>query len=136
MDNGRDGWSEPFTLAHLMRLPKVDSFQLDAATLPSSIPAPPTGTQSFDLTGTNLEMIEKVGWDGAAGVDVPGLPTPILGKGQEQLLTVNLPQAPNPQAPLFIWLRGESSGRATTISQQNAARSAADTKNLVRSSNK
>jgi hypothetical protein len=136
IDNDRDGRSEPFTLAHLMRLPAVQSFQVDpAASTPAGL-QPPTGLQNYALTGTNLEMIEKVGWDGASGVDVPALPTPIPGKGQQQSLTVGLPEPPSPQAPLFIWLRGESSGRATTISLQNSGKPANDAKTSARFSNK
>ena len=132
IDNGRDGRSAPFTLAHLIRVPAVESFQLDAAAAGSQ---PPAGLQNYDLTGTNLEMIEKVGWDGTSGVDVPGLPTPIPGKGQQQSLTIGLPEPPNPQAPLVIWLRGESSGRATAISLQNAGKLGSDAKTSTRFAN-
>jgi len=67
------------------------------------------------LTGSNLEMIAKVGWDQNTGIDVQDLPVPIPGQGQQQSLSVPLPDPPNPRAPLFIWLRGESTGRLTTI---------------------
>jgi hypothetical protein len=64
----------------------------------------------------NLEMVEKVGWDAVIAQPVPGLPVPIQGQGQLQSLTVNLPDPPTPKATLFIWLRGETAARATTIS--------------------
>jgi hypothetical protein len=104
LDNASSGQSQPFQLAHIIRLPRIVSFQ--AATRPGI---------DYTLTGSNLEMIGKVGWDQSTGVDVPGLPVPIPGQGQQQSLTVNLPEPTNPRAPLFLWLRGESTGRATTI---------------------
>jgi len=71
--------------------------------------------QSYQLTGLNLEMIQKVGWDATTGTAVPGLPSPIPGQGQQQSLLINLPDPPNPKATLYIWLHGEPTGRATTI---------------------
>jgi hypothetical protein len=104
LDNASSGQSQPFPLAHIIRLPRIVSFQANAR--------PAT---DYLLTGSNLEMIAKVGWDANTGIDVPGLPVPIPGQGQQQSLTVNLPEAPGPHAPLFLWLRGESAGRVTTI---------------------
>ena len=104
LDNGNGGTSQPFRLAHIIRLPRVDSFQAAAK--------PMTG---YQLTGSNLEMIAKVGWDQNTGIDVQDLPVPIPGQGQQQSLSVSLPDPPNPRAPLFVWLRGESTGRLTTI---------------------
>jgi hypothetical protein len=104
LDNGNSGMSQPFQLARIIRLPRVASFQ--AAAKPST---------GYQLTGSNLEMIGKVGWDQNTGIDVPGLPVPIPGQGQQQSLDVSLPDPPNPRAPLFLWLRGESTGRLTTI---------------------
>lgn len=104
LDNASSGQSQPFQLAHIIRLPSVVLFQAEAR------PA-----VDYTLTGSNLEMIAKAGWDQNAGIDVPGLPVPIPGQGQQQSLTIHLPDPPNPRAPLFLWLRGESAGRATTI---------------------
>jgi hypothetical protein len=106
IDNGRDGKSQPFLLAHIIRLPQVDSLT------PSS--AAPNGPQSYTLTGQNLEMIEKTGWDEANGIDVTALPTPLPGPGQKQSLEVHLPPLPNFQALLYVWLRGDKQGRVTT----------------------
>jgi hypothetical protein len=104
LDNAGSGQSKPFQLAHIIRLPRIVSFQANAR--------PAT---DYTLTGSNLEMIAKVGWDPSSGIDVPGLPIPIPGEGQQQSLLINLPEPPNPRAPLFLWLRGESTGRATTV---------------------
>jgi hypothetical protein len=111
IDNGLGGKSQPAALAHIIRLPQVESFALAGGTTA----APPTGMRAYAFTGMNLEMIEKVGWDQTGGVDVPGLPTPIPGAGQKQSLSVNLPDPPKRQAPVYIWLRGDAQGRATTI---------------------
>jgi hypothetical protein len=112
IDNGQDGKSQPVELAHLRRLPSISSF--------TAIPAPaavsPDALHSYELRGMNLEMVEKVGWDSGMGQPVPGLPAPIQGQGQLQALMVSLPDPPNPKATLYIWLRGETAGRATTVS--------------------
>jgi len=108
IDNGRDGRSQPFVLAHLIRLPRI------ASVMPSAASAP-NGLHAFEITGDNLEMIGQLGWDQNIGVEVPGVPAAIPGQGQRQSLIVNLPDAPTPSAPLFLWLRGETSSRATTV---------------------
>jgi len=104
LDNASSGTSQPFRLARIIRLPRVDSF--------GPVDKPLAG---YQITGSNLEMIGKVGWDANRGIDVPGLPVPIPGQGQQQSLALNLPDPPNPSAPLFVWLRGENTGRLTTI---------------------
>ena len=108
IDNGRDGHSQPASLAHVVRLPQIDSFEL------GDQPAT-NGSRTYLLTGHDLEMISKVGWDKNNGVDVPSLPAPIPGEGQKQSLSISLPDPPSAQATLYIWLRGEKEGRATTI---------------------
>ncbi|MGI8962407.1 MAG: hypothetical protein ACR2IV_22150 [Bryobacteraceae bacterium] len=108
IDNGSDGKSEPFGLGKIIRLPQIDDFKL------SGEQAAP-GTHVGVFTGRNLEMIEKVGWDQANGVDVSGLPTPIPGQGQKQSLRVNLSNPPIAHAAVYVWLRGEKTGRLTTV---------------------
>jgi hypothetical protein len=108
IDNGRAGRSQPFTLAQIVRLPQIDSFTASADPAPS-------GLRAYTLTGRNLEMIEKTGWDQINGAEVPSLPAPIPGEGQKQSLSVNLPEQSGPPAELYLWLRGDAAGRATTI---------------------
>jgi hypothetical protein len=108
IDNGRGGLSRPFALAHIIRMPQIIVFQTGAE-------ATAGGVRNYTLTGTNLEMIAKVGWDQNNGIDVAGLPTPIPGQGQQQSLSVNLSEPPNPHAVLFIWLHNEKIGRATSV---------------------
>ena len=113
IDNGSGGKSEPLVLGNIVRLPQIDDFKLDDPRLNGKDGAP--GTHVGLLTGRNLEMIEKVGWDQTNGTDVAGLPSPIPGQGQKQSLRVNLPDPPTPHAAIYLWLRGEKSGRITTV---------------------
>jgi hypothetical protein len=53
---------------------------------------------------------------GMSGVAAPELPRPIAGEGAKQTLRIAMPwPSPSPKAPLFVWLRGETAGRATTV---------------------
>lgn len=108
IDNGRAGKSQPFVLAHIVRLPQIDAFAV-------STDAASKNMRAYVLTGRNLEMIEKAGWDQVTGLDVPGLPVPIPGEGQKQSLTIDLPDQSGPPANLYLWLRADTVGRATTL---------------------
>lgn len=108
IDNGREGKSQPFTLAQIIRIPQVETFAVSNGQLQN-------GERTYVLTGQNLEMIQQVGWDGDDGLEVAALPTPIPGQGQKQSLEVHLPDPPNAQCFLHVWLRGDKAGRATTV---------------------
>jgi hypothetical protein len=71
--------------------------------------------RQYQLTGENLEMIQKLGWEEENPVDVSNLPTPIPGPGLRQSLEINLPDAPNPEAVLRVWLREDKQGRESTL---------------------
>ncbi|MBV8571231.1 MAG: hypothetical protein JO319_11500 [Acidobacteriaceae bacterium] len=60
-------------------------------------------------------MIDKVGWYPAGGIESTGLPSALPGQGQEQSLTVNLPDPPAPHAILYVWLRGDMAARPTNL---------------------
>jgi hypothetical protein len=109
IDNGRGGSSQPFPLAHILRVPRIDSFTV------SQDPQPPNGVRMYQLTGQNLEMIEKLGWDESNPVQVSGLPAPLPGPGLQQSITVNLPDPPTSDVPLYLWLRGDKKGRVASI---------------------
>ena len=104
------GKSDPFTLGKVVRFPRIESFSM-------------TDEKSGDnfvgsLQGFDLETIEKTGWDAQNGVAVPELPRPIAGQGAKQSLRIAMPwPSPTPKAPLFIFLRGETQGRATKVTQ-------------------
>jgi hypothetical protein len=108
IDNGRDGISQPFTLAHILRMPQIDSLTVSAG-------QPQNGMRQYQLTGANLEMIQKLGWEQADQTDVSSLPTPLSGPGLRQSLDVTLPDPPNPEAVLLLWLRGDKQARESTI---------------------
>ena len=108
VSNGTTGRSAAFTLAHIIRLPEIESFE-------STAQVQNDAKRWYALSGRNLEMIERAGWDQLEGVPVSGLPTPIQGQGQRQALQISLPDPPPAHANLYVWLRGEKTASATTL---------------------
>jgi hypothetical protein len=108
VDNRSGSQSEPYVLAHIVRLPVIEKF---AAVGDVS----PDGKHVYSVTGRNLEMIEKAGWDQLTGQDVGELPIPVPGGGQRQTLRLRLPDPPNQTANLYLWIRGDRTGRSTTV---------------------
>jgi len=103
------GTSNPYTLGHVIRLPRITKFALTNSKFDISLYA------GF-LTGQDLQMIEKTGWDPAKGFPVQGIPTPVRGHSDEQTLKIEMPwPPPSPRAPVYVWLRGESQGRMTAM---------------------
>ena len=108
IDAGESGKSKPFDLGRVVRLPVIESFRLTDE---------PAGDGMYFgvLTGRDLELIGKTGWDAQDGQEVAGLPAPVAGGGDKQSLKVKLTwPSPAPHAPLYLWFRGEKEGRATT----------------------
>ncbi len=108
IDNHSKGSSKPFTLAHILRVPQIESFSLADA-------PPQNGARQYQLTGQNLELIEKLGWDELGGQEVSGLPVPMRGPGLKQSIQMQLPDPPSPDAVVYVWLRGDKQARKTTI---------------------
>jgi hypothetical protein len=103
------GSSDPTVLGRVIRLPRIEKFALTEEKLSPTIYA-------GNLTGIDLQIIEKTGWDAKTGYPVQGIPTPVPGSAQEQTLKVELPwPPPSPHAPIYVWLRGETAGRLTTV---------------------
>lgn len=101
------GPSEPFELGRVIRLPRIDKFEVTDRKVDEL-------GYLATLEGEELELIERVGWDAVSGLPVDELPVPVAG-GNKQSLRVTVPwPAPKPRAPLYVWLRGESEGRATS----------------------
>ncbi|MFL6414699.1 MAG: hypothetical protein ACJ74Y_03385 [Bryobacteraceae bacterium] len=115
IENGKDGRSTPFALVKLVRLPRIESITFASETQPAA----QAGLTGFYLEGRNLEMIARVGWDSAAPADINSLPTPIVGEGQRQRLSVPLPQPSDPSSTLTVWLRGDTEGRTTSVKYES-----------------
>lgn len=105
--NGPEGESEPYKLGKVVRLPKIDDFEL-------AEDGTSGGESRVNLTGERLETIEKTGWavDQAQPVDELPLPS---GTGSQQVLSFAMQPPRDPDATFYIWLRGESKPRATKI---------------------
>ncbi|MGE5205340.1 MAG: hypothetical protein ACM3PW_06975 [Chlamydiota bacterium] len=101
------GNSDPYSLGHVVLLPRIEKFTISGEKLAPSLYA---GT----LTGQDLELIDRTGWNSKHGYEAQGIPTPVPGAAGEQTLKIAVPwPPPSPQAPLYIWLRGEKESRAT-----------------------
>lgn len=108
IENKGSGLSQPYVLAHVVRLPDIEQFTPTADQTAD-------GRHAYDLTGRNLEMIERTGWDQLTGSEVSALPVPLAGPGRRQMLRVYLPDPPSANAPLYVWIRGDKNGRGTNI---------------------
>jgi hypothetical protein len=103
-----EGRSDPAPRGRVIRLPKVEQL-----TLANEKAGP--ATYAGMLKGCDLDIVEKVGWDAQNGVPVDSIPTPVAGDASRQALRVALPcPAPQPHAPLYVWLRDEAQGRRTS----------------------
>jgi hypothetical protein len=103
------GLSDPHPLGRVVRIPQLEEFDL-------------TNEKAGDtnyvgvLKGRNLDVVDKVGWNAQTGVPVDTIPTPVPGDTKEETLRVSVPwPAPAPHAPIYVWLRNEKDGRATTV---------------------
>jgi hypothetical protein len=108
IDNRETGLSAPYMLGRVVLVPRIDKFTLTEQKEDG-------GLYIGEVTGENLQEIEKTGWDGTKGYGVLGIPTPVAGSPREQVLKIALPwPPPSPQAPLYIWLEGENQARVTS----------------------
>jgi len=108
IDNGREGTSHPFTLARVVRLPKIEAI---AADLDERL----SGLHQYRVTGENLEMIQRAGWSEGDAVDVTSLPSPLPGPGLRQTLVLGMSDPPPTGATLFVWLRGDREPRRANV---------------------
>ncbi len=102
-----EGNSDPVTLGQVVRVPRIARFRLTDEK---------SGDAGFAgvLEGSDLEWIERVGWSADSGLRVTELPAAAPGGAQTLSITMPWP-APAPHAPLYLWLRGETEGRKTTV---------------------
>ena len=104
-----EGRSDRFVLGRVIRIPRLDKFTLTTEKIGDS-------SYAGILEGRDLDVIEKVGWEAEHGVPVELIPTPVPGDPSRQTVRIVLPwPAPGPHAPLFVWLRGEQTGRKTAV---------------------
>jgi hypothetical protein len=103
-----NGDSAPKKLGKIVLLPRIESFQLTDQKASD-------GAFYGEIRGRNLETIAKTGWDAQTGIATDSIPTPAADGGSSETLRVKEPwPAPAPHSPLYIWLRGEEKGRATS----------------------
>jgi hypothetical protein len=103
-----EGRSEPAQLGRVIRLPQIEQL-----TLPNEKAG--ASTYAGLLKGSDLDIVEKAGWDAQNGVPVDSIPTPVPGDASRQPLRVALPwPAPQSHALLYVWLRDEAQGRRTS----------------------
>lgn len=103
---GAAGDSTPHPIARIVDVPAIEQFTLDPS---------PAANVGATLIGKNLETIEKAGWTAQQAVSVSNLPQPLPGDELKQKLDFRLPPPPSPDAVLYLWLRGDSKPRVTTI---------------------
>ena len=107
--NKTNGSSEPHRLGRVVRLPRIERFELTSKRVGDSL-------YEGILTGEELHHIARAGWDESQGHPVAGIPTPFPDDPEKQTLRIALPwPSPEPHAPVFIWLRGEDRGRPTQV---------------------
>jgi len=104
-----EGRSDPFVLGRVVRIPRLDKFTLTSEKV---------GDSSYVgiLEGRDLDVIDKVGWDPQNGIPVGAIAAPIPEDPTRQTLRVVMSwPAPGPHAPIYVWLRGEQTGRKTGV---------------------
>jgi hypothetical protein len=100
------GDSAPRRIARIVDVPAIDEFDLTSAD---------GGQTGAVIMGRNLETIAQAGWTPEQGTPVAQLPQPLTDGGAKQELDIKLAAPPAPDAALYVWLRGESKARMTTV---------------------
>jgi hypothetical protein len=104
-----EGRSDAFILGRVVRIPRLDKFTLTSEKVGDS-------SYAGILEGRDLDVIDKVGWDAQNGVPVGAIAAPIPEDPMRQTLRIVMTwPAPGPHAPLYVWLRGEQTGRRTSV---------------------
>lgn len=112
------GLSNSYRLGKVIRLPRIERFVMTRKRLDDlqECPLENEDTPLYEgiLTGEHLYQIVRTGWNETEGCPVVGAPAPSPTGSHEQILRIPVPwPPPEPHAPLFIWLHGEETGRAT-----------------------
>jgi hypothetical protein len=107
--NGSEGASDPFALGRVVRIPRIEKFDMAPAD-------PAAGVESrATIVGENLEMIDKAGWRPDDPEPVTALPVPVPDGSGKQTLQMRLEPPADPGAVLNVWLRGEETPRLTRV---------------------
>ena len=103
---GGNGNSKPRPVARIVDVPTIEQFSLDT-----------NGSGDFNATlvGLNLETIDKAGWTADQETPVSQLPQPLSTDGRRQKLQIRIDPPPEPDAVLYLSLRGDAKGRQTTV---------------------
>ncbi len=103
--------SQGYWIGRIVHVPKIELLKFNGLQV-----GPPIATDPVRMTlyGRDLETIERVGWDPDHPNPVVELPSPLPDEGPRQMLPITLPIAPA-TLPLYVWLRGDTKARATTI---------------------
>ncbi len=105
-----EGRSDPYVLGRVVRIPRLDKFTLTSEKVGDS-------SYAGILEGRDLDVIDKVGWDAQNGTPVGAIAAPMPEEPNRQTLRIVMTwPAPGPHAPLYVWLRGEQTGRKTGVS--------------------
>jgi hypothetical protein len=108
IETDASGRSASLALGKVVRLPRMDNL---VWTDEKS-----QGGYAAVLHGTDLETIERIGWDAQNGVPVTAVPKTT---GDKQSLKLTLPwPPPSPLAPLQIWLRGDPQPRTAKVASR------------------
>ena len=116
--DGSRGLSNTHSLGKVIQLPRIESFVI---TRESPDEQQECSLENGDislyegiLAGERLYQIVRVGWNEREGCPVVNTASPAPAGSQGQTLRIPVPwPPPEPHAPLFIWLHGEETGRAT-----------------------
>jgi hypothetical protein len=108
VSNGNEGGSEPYLIGRIVRVPKIERFEIAAGDAAD-------GKVNASVVGQNLETIEKSGWSSDQGDAITDLPLPVAGEGHRQILQIKLPAPPDSPTQLYVWLRGESKPRCARV---------------------
>lgn len=114
------GSSNLHLLGRVTHLPRIERFVLTRKLITARTSCSP-GTEDklrYEgiLTGEQLHEISRAGWNTEDSCAVMGIATAKSEDSQKQTLRIVLSWSPpEPHAPVFIWLRGESKGRATGV---------------------
>ena len=112
------GLSNSYALGKVIPLPRIERFAVKPERVDDQVECS-LGNQDTPLyegvlTGDHLHRVARTGWNEREGCPVVSTAIPSPTGSQEQTLSIAVPwPPPEPNAPLFIWLHGEETGRAT-----------------------